>query len=131
MKTHLQKHKERQGTRDTAIRCTKEEDKTRQEWKKEADINYIVQRVMAGHVVPTRPMSNGIADYTQDMDTMYQAADALGDQYNALPEKLKAQISPQDFLNRALNLQSLDPAQLDMELQDLSQKDTTEDTPKP
>lgn len=113
--THLTRWKNAPKQRGTE---NVEPDLCRQEFRDDADINKMVERMMRGEAIQPRNLSFGYADYAQDLTTLQTAAQDFTEQYNSLPEDLRAKIDPQTYLRRALSLAALDPAQLRLELEE-------------
>jgi len=61
-------------------------------------------------------MGHGVADYRIDRMDMLGAPERLATQYQELPEDIKDVLTPAQFLERAKNMQSLDPDQIALEL---------------
>lgn len=73
---------------ETAISCPPEEDKARQEFKDEADVNVILRRFGAGGFEP-RPVVYGIQDTELDLQSVYLAAEEAQAGWLKLPEHLR------------------------------------------
>lgn len=75
---------------------------TRPEFAKEADINTIVARLLAGQPVPMSQARYGDVDYTTDLQAAYAMADSLVETYNGLPEEVRANLTKTEFVSRIL-----------------------------
>lgn len=73
---------------ESGLACPPGEDRTRQEFKDEADVNVILRRVGAGGFEP-RPMVYGVQDTDADLQTIYAAAAVAQDGWLKLPEHLR------------------------------------------
>lgn len=126
MKTIIQQQRENadKASEAAGLVCPLEEDKARPEWEAECNIHSIIKRLEAGYNVPMRDTAyDVIADYTLDAESMRAANEDLAQSYAQLPRDIREKLSPSDFLQRALTLATLDPAQLALELNP-SQNDT-------
>lgn len=85
-----------------------EENLARQEFKKDADINNIVARLLAGQPVPMAQAKYGEADYTLDLQAAYGMADSLVDEYNKLPSEVRQHMNKTAFVNALLEGQTLE-----------------------
>jgi len=115
--SHLQRAAQARAAYTGGTRCTAAENRVRPEWADEQNIHAIIARIQRGLAVSARPMGHGVADYRLDRDFMFQAARNQANQYEELPEDIKAQLTPLQFLERAMRFQSLDPDQLRLELE--------------
>lgn len=73
---------------EAVVVCTAEEDRTRQEFAAEADINVILRRFGAGGFEP-RPVRFGVQDFNDDLQGVMIAAREAQDAFERLPEKLR------------------------------------------
>lgn len=80
------------------IESPKEDNIVRSEYAKEADINTIVARVLAGQPVAMKQGTFGTRDDSYDLTAQISAADALAREYDALPEETRKRLSPEQFL---------------------------------
>jgi len=84
----------------TLIVCTKEEDKTRQEFKKEADVNELMKRF--GAVPPSR-VPGGEWDFNLDLATAFDAVRTVRDGFRSLPADLREIYkTPQDLIDAVI-----------------------------
>jgi len=84
----------------TVILCTKEEDKTRQEFKKEADVNELMKRF--GAVPPSR-LPGGEWDFDMDLATAFDSVRSVRDGYRRLPSELRDQYpTPQALIDAVI-----------------------------
>lgn len=80
----------------------------RPEFAKEADINVIVGRLLAGQPVPMAQTRYGEVDYTVDLQGAYAMADSLVETYNKLPEQVRADMTRTEFVSRLLDGEQLE-----------------------
>lgn len=73
----------------TAISCTAEEDRTRQEDADETDINRILERFGVGQTPQQRQVSYGELDYTMDLYTALESTAEAKRGHAKLPNDLK------------------------------------------
>lgn len=71
---------------ESGLACTPEEDKARQEFKAEADINVLLRKYGA---VPQRPLSYGEVDFDLDLHTAINAVSQASLGYASLPEHVR------------------------------------------
>lgn len=91
MRTHAQANdlaKVREWSDESAIRCPPGEDKARQEFKEEADVNVILRKFGAGGFEP-RPVVYGSQDFDLDLQSVYSAAEEAQAGWLRLPEHLR------------------------------------------
>lgn len=85
---------------EAGIKCTAEEDKARQEFKDEADINVLLRRY--GAVPPPKPLG-GEWDFDQDFQAGLNATRELAEGYAKLPRQLReAYPEPLDLIAAVL-----------------------------
>lgn len=73
---------------ESALACDASEDKARQEFAEEADVNVILRRFGAGGF-EMRPVQYGVQDTDLDLQTVYAAAAVAQDGWLKLPEHLR------------------------------------------
>lgn len=73
---------------EAATVCPPEEDRTRQEFKEEADINVILRRAGAGGF-EARPVSYGVQDLDLDLQGVYAAVEVAQEAWERLPGRLR------------------------------------------
>lgn len=86
------------------------EDRTRQEFKADADVNLLLKKY--GHNIPVRPLEFGEVDYTTDLLTAKLAADRFNAAYNDLPDHIRARYGSMNAVVSAIEsgeLVSLEP----------------------
>lgn len=77
-----------QWSDDAAVRCDPAEDKARQEFKDESDVNVLLRRFGAGGF-EARPVVYGTQDFDTDLQTVYAAAAVAQDGWLKLPEHVR------------------------------------------
>lgn len=77
---------------EAAIACDPREDKTRQEFAAEADINTLLRRFGAGGM-EMRPVVYGIQDTDLELQQVYAAVEVSENAWARLPENLRARYS--------------------------------------
>lgn len=77
-----------QWSDDAAISFPESEDRARQEFKDESDVNVILRRFGAGGFEP-RPVVYGVQDFDDDLQGVYIAAAEAQAGWNRLPEHLR------------------------------------------
>lgn len=82
--------------------CSGSQDMARQEFKKDSDINTIVERLMRGQEVPGRTAAYGAVDYTVGLTEQYQAVAELRERHSELRAKEATQLDFMGYLE-ALN----------------------------
>lgn len=103
--TRRAKSESRQG-----LACPPEEDMARQEFKKDADINVIVERIMRGQPVPmTRNAGYSATDYTADLDSQYQTLQQLRQEHHAFLEKYQLELPFLEYLEKLATGEELVP----------------------
>lgn len=75
-------------TDETAIACPPEEDKARQEFAEDADVNVILRRFGAGGFQP-RPVVYGVQDTDDELQDVYTAVAEAEAGWLKLPEHLR------------------------------------------
>lgn len=85
-----------------AIDCSNLPDTTRQEFKREADVNYVLSR-FGVNGLPQRQPSYGEQDFDLDLHGAYIANDAAGRAFNALPVALKRKYKDVPTMLNAMN----------------------------
>lgn len=73
---------------ETAIVCDPSEDRARQEFKEESDVNVILRRFGAGGF-EARPVVYGVQDLDLDLQGVYMAAEAASAGWQRLPEAVR------------------------------------------
>lgn len=73
---------------ESALTCDVSEDKARQEFKEDADVNVILRRFGAGGF-EMRPVQYGTQDMDADLQTVYAAAAVAQDGWLKLPEHVR------------------------------------------
>lgn len=91
------------------IDCSIEPDMARQEFKKDADINVLVNRMLAGQPVPLAPRHYAAVDYTADLDSQYAAAQDLRAQHHELVTDGGLQLSFLEYIEKLAAGESLTP----------------------
>lgn len=86
-------------SQQSALICPPEDDRTRQEWKQDADINHLMQRFGVG--VPQKQQTYGLTvDYNLDLQAAYDAVAQAKHAYRNMPDNLRAKYTSwQTFLN--------------------------------
>lgn len=85
----------------TGIACTAEEDKARQEFKDEADINWLLRKY--GALPPVQSFPQGEVDYDLSLLDAKMAMEEARAAYEAFPRVLREQLSFQGFLAAVAN----------------------------
>lgn len=93
------------GVDNPLIFCTAEEDKARQEFKDEADINYMLNRF--GITPPRGAPTYGEWDDSIDLQAAFQSVSDAQVAYQRLPDNLKAKFTRMEDLLSALENGSL------------------------
>lgn len=75
-------------TQECGLRCPPEENKTRQEFREEADINSIVARFYP-FAPPTNPVQYGEQDMGLDLHTAMLSMQGARDAYGSMPSSLR------------------------------------------
>jgi len=78
------------------LSCPPEEDRTRQEFKDEADIQWLLRKY--GALPPVRQFPLGEVDFDVDLMTARTSLDLAKEGYSRMPDALRAQMSFDDFL---------------------------------
>lgn len=86
---------------ESALRCSPSEDRTRQEFKEECDVNVILRRVGAGGFEP-RPVSYGLQNTDDELQGVFAAAVAARDAWLRLPASLRRRYPGWDELLSAV-----------------------------
>lgn len=73
---------------ESGLVCPVEEDKARQEFKDEADVNVILRRFGAGGF-EVRPVRYGVQDMDADLQSVYRAAELAQEGWLRLPEHVR------------------------------------------
>lgn len=82
------------------VACTAEEDMARQEFKKEADVNYLLKKYGAG--VPLRQVAYGAQEFGVDALEALERVNAAQDAFNALPEAIQEKYGDWRTLSMAI-----------------------------
>lgn len=83
----------------TALVCDPAEDKTRQEFKAECDI----QTILRSHGIMPRPVQYGAVDFDIDLHSAYQSVTALKSGFARLPEAVRSKFGTFDGVVEALS----------------------------
>lgn len=86
---------------EAAISFDPREDRARQEFKDEADVNVILRRAGAGGFEP-RPVQYGVQDFDWDLQGLYESAQVAAEAWAKLPERLRARYESWEELLPAL-----------------------------
>lgn len=73
---------------EAALECDEKEDKTRQEFASECDVNVILRRFGAGGF-EVRPVQYGVQDTDLELQELYASAAELDSAWTRLPARLK------------------------------------------
>lgn len=84
----------------TGIACTPEEDRTRQEFKQEADINDLLRRFGIG--VPQKQTVFAEVDFQLDLQSAYQAVADVKEGWDRLPPHIKQKYPTWEAISDAL-----------------------------
>lgn len=97
---------------ENAIACTAEEDRARQEFKDEADINWLLRKY--GALPPVQSFPQGEVDYDLGLLDAKMAVDEARKAYEAFPRVLRENLSFDGFLqavaNNSFKVEPLKPA---------------------
>lgn len=85
---------------DMFLVCPPEEDKTRQEFRDEQDVNLLMQRY--GASIPQQPVQYGEVDFDLDLHTAYGAVQRVREGFNSLDPALRVKYPTLDHLVAAL-----------------------------
>lgn len=87
----------------TGLDCRSDIDRTRQEYKRESDINYILSRFgISGGGLPQKSPIWGETDYTLDLQQAFASIHAARDAWTNLPDDLRQRYPNWQTLLRAL-----------------------------
>lgn len=84
----------------SAIQCTEKEDRARQEFAKDADINLLLKRF--GLNLPVRHPEYGVVDFDLDLQGAYRAVAEARAGYDQLPAHLRERYPSWEAIVRAI-----------------------------
>ena len=87
-------------SRASAVQCTEKEDRTRQEFAKDADINLLLKRF--GVNLPVRQPEYGVVDFDLDLQGAYRAVAEARAGYGQLPAHLRERYPSWEAIVRAI-----------------------------
>lgn len=88
---------------EAGLDCSTEPDTARQEFKREADVNYILSRFAVDGVLPSKQVSYGEVDWDLDLHGAYIALEAVDVARRSLSPALQRKYRSQKELLDAMN----------------------------
>lgn len=92
-----------QASLNSSVICTEEEDRAKQSFKEECDINTIMEKFRVNGIPPIAPLPNGYGDFTgiSDYQSAMNVIVAANEAFEEMPSKIRNRFNndPREFVD--------------------------------